>query len=183
MQKPDSKDFLEEPEADESSTDSASSRRGFSRETLGDFLRTQRRIAGLSLRQLADVSSVSNAYLSQIERGLHIPSIDVLHSVARGLNVSAETLLDQVGLFEDPSTVRAKDGRTTADTEAAISLDPRLRPSQRQALLAVYKSYIAENDAQVSPNDANQGEQPTLAPPSKLKTTRTRRRSTDQKKK
>lgn len=139
---------------DSSAEEAASSRRGFSRETLGDFLRVQRRIAGLSLRQLADISKVSNAYLSQIERGLHIPSLDVLHAVARGLNVSAETLLDQVGLFEDPATVRSGEGRAP-DTESAIALDPRLRPSQRQALLAVYRSYVAENAADQATESAD----------------------------
>ena len=114
------------------------------RETLGEFLRTQRRIAGLSLRQLADATSVSNAYLSQIERGVHKPSIDVLRAVARGLNVSAETILDQVGLFEDPPRAR-DDERDTADTESAILADRNLTPAQREALLAVYRSYLSLN--------------------------------------
>jgi transcriptional regulator with XRE-family HTH domain len=112
------------------------------RDTLGAFLRTQRRIAGLSLRQLAEITSVSNAYLSQIERNLHKPSVDVLRAVAQGLNVSAETLLDQVGLFEDPP--RREEGGSR-DTEAAILGDPKLSDGQREALLAVYRSYVAEN--------------------------------------
>ena len=112
------------------------------RDTLGQFLRTQRRIAGLSLRQLAEITSVSNAYLSQIERNLHKPSVDVLRAVAQGLNVSAETLLDQVGLFEDPPRRGESSSR---DTEAAILEDPRLTDAQREALLAVYRSYLAEN--------------------------------------
>ena len=115
------------------------------RTSLGNFLRTQRRIAGLSLRQLADITSVSNAYLSQIERNLHKPSVDVLRAVARGLNVSAETLLDQVGLFEDPEPWVGPRRRALADTEAAILADPALQESQREALLAVYRSYVAGN--------------------------------------
>ncbi|MBA2443786.1 MAG: helix-turn-helix transcriptional regulator, partial [Nocardioidaceae bacterium] len=38
-------------------------------QTLGDYLREQRRGAHLTLRQLADQAGVSNPYLSQIERG------------------------------------------------------------------------------------------------------------------
>lgn len=113
-------------------------------------MRTQRRIAGLSLRQLADATSVSNAYLSQIERGVHKPSIDILRAVARGLNVSAETLLDQVGLFEDPPRAH-DDDRRGADTEDAILADPNLTPAQREALLAVYRSYLSRNES--SAND------------------------------
>ena len=117
------------------------------RDTLGDFLRTQRRIAGLSLRQLADLTSVSNAYLSQIERDKHQPSIEVLRAVARGLNVSAETILDQVGLFEDPPAATKNAADETRATEAAILADPLLTPAQREALIAVYRSYATENAA------------------------------------
>ena len=45
---------------------------------VGEFIRTQREMANLSLRQLAEIAKISNPYLSQIERGLHKPSADVL---------------------------------------------------------------------------------------------------------
>ena len=38
---------------------------------LGEFIRTQRKLAKLSLRELALLSDLSNAYLSQLERGMH----------------------------------------------------------------------------------------------------------------
>jgi transcriptional regulator with XRE-family HTH domain len=97
------------------------------------------------LRQLADITSVSNAYLSQIERDKHKPSIEVLRAVATGLNVSAETLLDQVGLFEDPSPAARGGVGDTKATEAAILVDPQLTPAQREALIAVYRSYLSAN--------------------------------------
>ncbi len=96
----------------------------------------------MSLRDLAEKTNVSNPYLSQLERGLHEPSVRVLKSIAQALNVSAETLLAQAGLLsgdlDDPST--------TADTEAAIKADGRLTEAQKKALLAVYRSYVAENE-------------------------------------
>ena len=45
---------------------------------LGPYLRAQRRLAKLSLRQMAELAGVSNPYLSQIERGLHEPSVRIL---------------------------------------------------------------------------------------------------------
>ena len=63
------------------------------REALGAFIRTQRQMANLSLRQLADLTNLSNPYLSQVERGLHEPSVRVLKALSGALNVSAETLL------------------------------------------------------------------------------------------
>ena len=75
---------------------------------LGAFIRAQRELASLSLRQLSDMADVSNAYLSQIERGLHEPSIRVLTGVARALGVPAEVLLAQAGLIDRQRT--APDG-------------------------------------------------------------------------
>jgi len=37
---------------------------------LGEYIRRQREMQKLSMRQLADLVGISNPYLSQIERGL-----------------------------------------------------------------------------------------------------------------
>jgi transcriptional regulator with XRE-family HTH domain len=70
------------------------------REVLGAFIREQRKRANLSLRQLAELTSLSNPYLSQVERGLHQPSVRVLKALSGALNVSAETLMAQAGLID-----------------------------------------------------------------------------------
>lgn len=49
----------------------------------------------------APLTDVSNAYLSQLERGLHQPSIRVVRSIADASNISAETLLEQAGMDSD----------------------------------------------------------------------------------
>ena len=109
-------------------------------EAFGSFVRTQRQLAKLSLRELAELARVSNPYLSQIERGLHEPSIRVIQAIAKALDISTETLLTQVGLVGDGDA----EGRIHGATEAAISADPYLTDGQREALLAVYRSYVAE---------------------------------------
>jgi transcriptional regulator with XRE-family HTH domain len=111
---------------------------------LGEFIRSQRRLANLSLRELAERTNVSNPYLSQIERGMHEPSVRVLRSISRALNVSAETLLAQAGLLERDDGA-AGDDVAAADTESSIRADPKLSDSQKEALLAVYRSYLAAN--------------------------------------
>ena len=109
-------------------------------EALGALIRAQRVTAGLSLRDLADRAQVSNAYLSQIERGLHEPSISVLRAIARALGVPLEALLGQAGLLDRPGE---GDGPPAPpDTEAAILGDPRLSEPQRVALLSVYRSFV-----------------------------------------
>ena len=87
---------------------------------LGSFIRAQRQMANLSLRQLSALTEVSNPYLSQVERGLHEPSVRVLKSIADALNVSAETLFEQAGLIRD--TEKLDDEAT----EFAIRADRRL---------------------------------------------------------
>src|SRR5439155_17796099 len=70
---------------------------------LGGFIRMQRELAQLSLRQLADGAKVSNAYLSQVERGVYRPSAQVLKGIADALHLSVETLYARAGLLdEDP---------------------------------------------------------------------------------
>ena len=112
-------------------------------EALGSFIRSQRKLANLSLRDLADRTRISNPYLSQVERGLHEPSVRVLKAIASALNVSAETLLAQAGLLEEDEGGEEHERRT----EDAIRADADLTDEQKTALLAVYRSYVAANRA------------------------------------
>jgi transcriptional regulator with XRE-family HTH domain len=126
---------------------------GPQREALGAFIREQRKRANLSLRQLAEMTSLSNPYLSQVERGLHQPSVRVLKAISDALNVSAETLLAQAGLI-DAMTGQAAPADASTDgtadpeqlpvpgTEDAIRADPRLSEEQKAALVAVYRSML-----------------------------------------
>jgi transcriptional regulator with XRE-family HTH domain len=105
-------------------------------EAFGEYLRTQRRLAKLTLRELSELTNVSNPYLSQVERGLHRPSVHVLTAIAKALDVSAETLFSHAaGLSGDEA-----DAEPAVDTETAIRNDPHLDASQKEALLAVYRS-------------------------------------------
>lgn len=108
-------------------------------QALGAFIRAQRATAGLSLRGLAELTHVSNAYLSQVERGLHEPSITVLRSIAEALEVPLESLLVRAGAFDQAPT---EGSATVPDTEVAILHDPELSEPQRVALLSVYRSFV-----------------------------------------
>ncbi len=111
----------------------------------GAFLRAQRRLANLSLREMARRTNLSNAYLSQIERGLHTPSVRVLRLVAQALDLSAETLLAQAGFWGPDPDPAAPTRVAASDAELAIRNDARLTEPQKEALLSVYRSYIAAN--------------------------------------
>lgn len=109
---------------------------------LGDFIRDQRRSARLSLRNLSDRAGISNPYLSQIERGLRKPSAEILQSIAKGLQISAETLYVRAGILEERPV--------NADLVTQIRRDPTLSPRQRDALIEIYHSFQAEHNAQAT---------------------------------
>jgi transcriptional regulator with XRE-family HTH domain len=106
---------------------------------LGQYIRLQRQMADLSLRGMADLTKVSNAYLSQIERGLHQPSLRVLQAIAEALNIPADTLLAEAGLRSGGSDSAPGHG---SGTESAIRSDPALTPEEREALLRIYRSFV-----------------------------------------
>ena len=114
---------------------------------LGAFIRSQRELAHLSLRQLAELTSVSHPYLSQVERGVHQPSVRVLRLLAEALDVSAETLLVQAGLLGGETSEQPADGEdrpagSPDRVTAAIQAHQRLTAAQKAALIAVYQSML-----------------------------------------
>ncbi|HEX3425492.1 MAG TPA: helix-turn-helix transcriptional regulator [Acidimicrobiales bacterium] len=110
--------------------------------SLGDFIRSQRQRANLTLREMADLANVSNPYLSQIERGLHEPSVRVLKAIASALDMSAETLLAHAGLLGDNFSPEPA-GQPGPNTEAVIRGDPKLTDEQKEAMIAVYRGFVS----------------------------------------
>ena len=104
---------------------------------VGAFIRHQRERAEMSIRKLAELADVSNPYLSQIERGLRKPSADILQQVANALRISVETLYVRAGILPD-------DDRSVRTVPEAIEHDELLTPEQKQALLNVYDSFLAQ---------------------------------------
>jgi transcriptional regulator with XRE-family HTH domain len=109
---------------------------------VGEFIRTQRSAAQVSLRELARTAGVSNPYLSQVERGLRKPSAEILSQIARGLKISAETLYEQAGILDRRSG--------TAGTVAAIRADEALSERHKAVLLELYETYAREHAAQAA---------------------------------
>jgi len=104
---------------------------------LGDFIKSQRELANLSLRQLAEVSKISNPYLSQVERGLYKPSAEVLKSIGNALHISAETMYAQAGLLDE--NVKPPGSQ---EVEAAIRLDEKLSTEQKETLIRIYRGFL-----------------------------------------
>jgi transcriptional regulator with XRE-family HTH domain len=66
-----------------------------------DQLRDMRKLKGFTIRELADRSGVSAAYISQLENGNRgVPSPEVLMKLSEGLNVSYSSLMELAGYLE-----------------------------------------------------------------------------------
>ncbi len=111
-------------------------------EALGAFIRSQRELAKLSLRQMAELTSLSHPYLSQVERGVHQPSMRVLKLISQALNLSAETLLVQAGLLDEHDQAGPDEADLTEQIISLIHSDHRLTQAQQAALIAVYESML-----------------------------------------
>jgi transcriptional regulator with XRE-family HTH domain len=105
---------------------------------LGEFIKSQREIASMSVRRLADLAGVSNPYLSQIERGLRRPSAEILQQLAKALKISVEALYVRAGLL-------AEEDAAAPSVREAIGRDPFLTAEQKQVLLNVYESYVGSS--------------------------------------
>jgi transcriptional regulator with XRE-family HTH domain len=115
---------------------------------VGQFIKNQREVAGMSIRRLSDLAKVSNPYLSQIERGIYKPSAEVLKAIADALQIQSETLFARAGFIDEE-----KD-RGASGVERAIKNDSRLSAEHKRALIGVYRSFLAQDQA----SPAQQGE-------------------------
>ncbi|VAW07863.1 hypothetical protein MNBD_ACTINO01-1435 [hydrothermal vent metagenome] len=99
---------------------------------VGSFIKEHRERSALSIRKLAELTGVSNPYLSQIERGVRTPSAEILRSIAGALSIRTETLYEQAGLLDEQELPGVRE---------AIQADASLTTSQKQALMEIYTSF------------------------------------------
>jgi transcriptional regulator with XRE-family HTH domain len=119
--------------------------RSHTHDAFGAYVRTQRQLARLSLRQAAALARISNPYLSQIENGLALPSVTVISALADVLHVSADSLLLLAAGMTPGESARE------AVTEDAIRNDSRLDEGQKRALLAVLASFVEPSGRAAAP--------------------------------
>ncbi len=99
---------------------------------VGSFIKEHRERSALSIRKLAELTGVSNPYLSQIERGVRTPSAEILRSIAGALSIRTETLYEHAGLLDEQESPGVRE---------AIQADTSLTTSQKQALMEIYTSF------------------------------------------
>ncbi|WP_341836846.1 helix-turn-helix transcriptional regulator [Chitinophaga pollutisoli] len=71
-------------------------------DSLGKTLKAARELASLTLREVEELTAISNAYLSQVENDkIKKPSASVLYKLSRAYKVPLERFLAAAGIIED----------------------------------------------------------------------------------
>lgn len=90
---------------------------------IGDYLKEIRERRGLTMRQVAIKTNVSQPYLSQIENGIKKPSPEILKRLAPAYKVSYNDLMVVAGYLPDvdePKPDKAKLKRIIDDLEKTL---------------------------------------------------------------
>ncbi|MBQ7356819.1 MAG: helix-turn-helix transcriptional regulator, partial [Clostridia bacterium] len=101
------------------------------RPIMGDRVKELRKKRRLTQEQLAEKIGISLQYVSEIERGLSMPSMQVFLKLLEVLDASADYLLRDMVSCANPY----------GDKQIAARLE-RLSPKQRQALMAIIDAYM-----------------------------------------
>ena len=98
---------------------------------MGDRIKESRRKCNLTQEELAEKLDVTSTYVSELERGLKLPSMPLFLKLVEILNVSADYLIRDA----------VSSGDLYGDKILAKKV-ARLKPKQRVALEALIDTYI-----------------------------------------
>ena len=102
---------------------------------MGDRVKDLRKKKRLTQEQFAEKIGVSVQYVSEIERGISMPSMQVFVKILEVLDASADYLLRDM----------VSSGNLYGDKQIATKLE-RLAPNQRRTLMAIIDAYIENLD-------------------------------------
>jgi transcriptional regulator with XRE-family HTH domain len=100
-------------------------------ENFGSYVRRLRKSKGLTLKQVEAEAKVSNAYISQIERGLRKPPHpDILKRLAKTYDVPHRDLLVVAGYLEE-DTKAISTRRRIEEAFVHVTTDPTFKQGTR----------------------------------------------------
>jgi transcriptional regulator with XRE-family HTH domain len=94
---------------------------------MGSLMRQRREAIGLGVRELARRIGVSPSLVSQVERGLAMPSVSTLYAVARVLEISLDELFETAAQMSTGALVTRGGERPTIHLELGISWEQLFR--------------------------------------------------------
>lgn len=99
---------------------------------IGERVRSHRIQAGLSQEELAEKAGLHNSYIGVIERGEKNASIESIEKVVIALNISFETLFENIVSGENKNTVPL----------VCYNMINSLTPIEQKAILELLESII-----------------------------------------
>lgn len=102
---------------------------------LGQRLRQLRRQKGYTLQSMAEKAGIGNVYLSEIERGLKMPSLNSFIKIVEALEVSADSILRG----------ELSSGKTYIYDDITQKMQG-LTPKQRKAATDILDAYLQNLD-------------------------------------
>lgn len=104
--------------------------------SLGKTLKDARELIPLTLRQVEEATTISNAYLSQLENDkIKRPSANVLYKLADIYNIELNTLLAAAGIIQ-------KEGRAKSRLLNTIALSAEKLSDEEEEALLQYLKYL-----------------------------------------
>lgn len=103
--------------------------------TLGQKLRETRQKKGFTQHALAEIANIGDVYISEIERGLKMPSLNIFIKLIEALDVSADYILRD----------ELSSGREYVYDEITQKLKD-LTPKQRKAATDILDAYLQNLD-------------------------------------
>jgi len=101
-----------------------------------DKLKDYRKAAGLTLREVQDITGISNAYLSQLETGkIRRPSANVLYKLAKVYGINLENLLIESGLVESNINIPTPALKPPTMTERIEKLEKEMESVRNKSFL------------------------------------------------
>lgn len=114
----------------------------------GDYLRSLRKRKNLSIKELQELSGVSDAYISQIENGKKpIPSPRTLEKLHKYLDISLEDLLEKAGYIPTIERQTSVDLYDILQNPSITYKGSPLSPKQRELLKDLLNEFISNHNS------------------------------------
>jgi transcriptional regulator with XRE-family HTH domain len=109
---------------------------------LGQFIKQQRTMRGLTLKELGALSGISPSHLGRIERGERFPSAVILRRIANPLGLEEGELFTFAGFLSPPSAIEAEThtGRIDPYVAGMLASEPVSTQRALVGILNILKS-------------------------------------------
>lgn len=111
----------------------------------GNEMRALRNEKNLTIRQLEELSKVSNSYISQIEKGEKLPSPEILKKLAPHLGASHAELLIKAGHLTSDQIDQL------SEWESRVKTEPKLKVTFNELQFHLFASYGNEFSRKMKP--------------------------------